>query len=61
MLTSEERARITALLDERFRANNADISCPMCAHRQFNLIDAYLRNVLQENLEETSLAVSPRR
>jgi len=55
LLTDEQKQKITAILDKKIKEKSGDIKCPMCGNKNFILVDAYLRNELQQDFKTIAL------
>jgi hypothetical protein len=55
MLDADRKTQIVKLLDERLRKFGQETKCPMCGNTHFAISDSYFQNVLQDDINTTTL------
>lgn len=55
MLNEQQKKAIIDRLTERVKKMGRGFRCPMCGHEHFVLLDSYLRNDIQEDLNAVML------
>lgn len=55
MLSEDKKKELIEVLSARLRRNGKTTTCPMCGHTQFTIADAYVTNVLQDDVKSVSI------